>query len=1037
MRSWKSLPRAVLVAVVAGALAAAAVPVTASAAAPSHVGSTLEGCKVTTTIVLPNGDGKFICPTAAYTSGNLGKFWNELDLVPFRLTLDAGQAAPATQTYSLAVVLDHEDGTPARPGYDVISALTLNTALSSAGCNAASDAGQQTTTDFGGIDKSIYRKITVTQLQQTKCVYDYYGRLALGSHLFPGSALHANLANENLGTQGIGASDVSIPVTEILPQELSKDMSALQDSDHAWSITKGAQPDHVDFTNTCDPANSRTATIAVTINWTKLAATPNGEITVVTHVYAENPAARTITVTASDNIRSGTTSLHTVTGSPVDVPANTKLLVLTHTTTVPAGTTDLNDIATATYLDKVTSVPVPGSTQATASADVQGSGHTTNQSAVITDSESIAGAFSYSADSFTPNIGSFDNGYVAGTQTTGQTDWTSSSRTASGSVTFSKTVYVSAGSSGIGSLSDVANLTGSDGFTASADASVALSSARQATITILKHIPNVLSGDETASFTFDIIDAADNVVETRTVSFSAGQTTRSVDVAGLTPGIYTVAERTTPGWDPQDPVVRNVTTACSSTAEFTNGFGPATASAHKITQPARSEANWAMTLTGPGGVTETVDTDANGDASFTTALVEGDYTITEGAKSGWTAVGSSGECSFTVDYPADADHQFSCTFTNRRPAHAAAIKITQPAGSEAGWTMTLSGPGAGVGGEAHDTDANGNVTFATDLQAGGHYTISETNQSGWDAQAPTGSCDFTVAYPADADRTFTCTFTNVQRAHVRVLKTVSGSSDLGGRTFTFQLRSGASPTSVGTALETQALAAANNPVSFSTGLIPGATYQMCELLPGIGWMTSLFTDGGFTPNIVNDPLADNSLICHDFTATAGELKTIAVDNTPPPGGLALTIGYWKNHASCSSSNGKQKLALDLVLASYPIAGGQSTHGVFIGSLYVDTCTEAVRLLNKSTVNAGKKMASDPAYNMAAQLMAVELNLQGGAGVCGGLLTYREMAQTLLAKYAFNGTSSYTSGASKMSAADQALANLLAGKLDDWNNNTLC
>jgi hypothetical protein len=202
-------------------------------------------------------------------------------------------------------------------------------------------------------------------------------------------------------------------------------------------------------------------------------------------------------------------------------------------------------------------------------------------------------------------------------------------------------------------------------------------------------------------------------------------------------------------------------------------------------------------------------------------------------------------------------------------------------------------------------------------------------------------------------------------------------------------------------------------------------------------MTSLFAGGGFTPNVVNDPFADNSLICHDFTAGAGELKTIAVDNTPPPGGLALTIGYWKNHASCASSNGKQKQALDIVLASFPIAAGQTTHGVFIGSLYVDTCKEAVNLLNKSTVTTGKKMASDPAYNLAAQLMAVELNLQGGAGACGGLLTYRDQAQTLLTKYAFNGTSSYTSGASKMSAADQALANFLATQLDRWNNNTLC
>jgi hypothetical protein len=49
----------------------------------------------------------------------------------------------------------------------------------------------------------------------------------------------------------------------------------------------------------------------------------------------------------------------------IDIPANTELPVLTHTTTVPSGTTNLNDVATATYTDKVTGVPVPGTTQAT------------------------------------------------------------------------------------------------------------------------------------------------------------------------------------------------------------------------------------------------------------------------------------------------------------------------------------------------------------------------------------------------------------------------------------------------------------------------------------------------------------------------------------------------------------------------------------------------------------------------------------------------------------------------------------------------
>jgi hypothetical protein len=921
-----------------------ALPAVAGATDPSHVGSTLEGCKFSSTTVLPDGNGNFICPTAAYTTGNLGKGWNELDLVPHRVTLDAGNAAPATQSYTIAVVLDGRDA--GAPGYDVISAPTLNTALSDAGCDPGTSSGQLTTTGFGGIDESIYRTLTVTQTKGSTCVYDYYGRLALGSHLFPGSSLHANLAligsDGEPTTQGIGASDVSIPVNEILPQELTKDMSALQNSDHAWSIVKGAEPDHVNFTNTCATGAALNATVAVTVTWTKLAATPSGDITVTTHVYAKNPAARTITVTPTDVIKSGTTSLETVHGGAVDVPANTKLLVLTHTLTVPAGTLALNDVATATYTDKVTGIAIPGSTSATASATVQGSGIVTNSSAVISDSENITGPFSYSADSFTPNIGAFQNGYVAGTKTTSQTDWLSSSQSDSGAVTFSKTVYTSAGSSGSGTLSDVAHVTGSDGFDAQANASVALVSARQATISIVKHIPNVLSGTETAAFTFDVKDAADNIVETRTLNFAAGDTTKSVNVTGLTPGAYSVEERTATGWAPQDPVPVDVTTACSGGAEFTNNFGPATAEAHKISNPSGFESGWQMVLTGPGTPAggEKVLTGATGTASFTTVLQEGAYTITETNQSGWLNTGSTGECSFTVNYPADADHAYSCTFTN------------------------------------------------------------------------------------------------VKYGHLKVQKTVSGSSDLGGRSFTFQLRIGASPTAIGTTLETETVDAAHNPATFTADLVPGTTYQLCETVPGVGWMTSLFA-GGFTPNIVNDPFADNSVICHDFTVTAGETKTYTVDNTPPPGGMALTIGYWKTHASCSSNNGKMKQATDLVLASFPIAAGQTTHGVYIGSLYVDTCREAVNLLNKSTVSTGKKMASDPAYNLAAQLMAVELNLQGGAGACGGLLTYRAQAQTLLSKYGFDGVSSYTSGASKMSAADQTLANALAHQLDQWNNNTLC
>src|SRR6476469_8854069 len=126
----------------------------ANATAPDSVSFTQEGCRNNGGITLPNGSGDFICADSAYTTGNLGKNWSELDLVPFRLTAKAGTSAPASQTYTMAVVLDAIDA--GHPGFDVLSAPVLNTTLSDASCTAAT-AGPQSllTPGLGGTDTSM------------------------------------------------------------------------------------------------------------------------------------------------------------------------------------------------------------------------------------------------------------------------------------------------------------------------------------------------------------------------------------------------------------------------------------------------------------------------------------------------------------------------------------------------------------------------------------------------------------------------------------------------------------------------------------------------------------------------------------------------------------------------------------------------------------------------------------------------------------------------------------------------------------------
>ena len=133
------------------------------AAEPSGVSFTLEGCRNDGTITLPSTSGpsagQYVCPDGAYTSGNLGKGWAELDLVPYRLTARAGTSAPTSQTYTIAYAVDREDA--GKPGYDVLSSAVVNTALSIGTCPAPVVGNESLATPgIGGISKTLYRTFT-------------------------------------------------------------------------------------------------------------------------------------------------------------------------------------------------------------------------------------------------------------------------------------------------------------------------------------------------------------------------------------------------------------------------------------------------------------------------------------------------------------------------------------------------------------------------------------------------------------------------------------------------------------------------------------------------------------------------------------------------------------------------------------------------------------------------------------------------------------------------------------------------------------
>jgi hypothetical protein len=754
----------------------------ALAASPSGVSVTLEGCRNNGTITLPNSSGQFICPDSAYTSGNLGKGWNELDLVPYRLTADAGNSAPSSQTYTIAIVVDNKDA--GASGYDVLSVPVLNTAKSHASCTAPTVTSETLLIPgLGGISESRYRLVTITQAKNTTCVYDYYARLALGSHLFPGSSLHANLANEKLGTAGIGARDVSIPVREILPQEISKDMTATQDSDHVWDITKQPTPASISFGNTCDPAAPRSAGVEITVTWTRLPATPSGPITVITHIYAKNPASRLITVNVTDQIRSGTTVLDTISSGPVDVPANTaSFLLLTHQTTVPAGTTNLNDIATATYTDQITSVPVPGNTTATASATVQSSGSTTNQTAIINDVETISGSgLTFSADSFSGASGSFGS-YVAGTPTTGPVSWTSDSQSGNGSVTFKKTIYVASATVTSGQLSDIATVNGSNGFSKSTSAAVTIDSDARVRLIINKSINPALSTG-TQTFTFRVKNSAGVEVEAPTITFSAGETNKSVTVSNLAPGAYTVTEDPVAGWVTESSKSTTITLpACEGSVTFANTQkGKIIVEKQTIPDGDTATFNFAgeiIATLGDGGTSEK-------------EVAPGTYSVSEAVPAGWnltdiTCSDSNSiedEGAATATFNVEAGETVKCTFTNTKQATVIVKKVM------VGGTDSFIYIGIPNG-----TISINNGTIQASVIPG-QYESTEAMVDGWDLTDI--SCNDTDSVGDETTRTATfnvtagetviCTFTNTKRGEIIVEKQTIPDGDTATFNFTGEI----------------------------------------------------------------------------------------------------------------------------------------------------------------------------------------------------------------------------------------------------------
>jgi hypothetical protein len=511
------------------------------------------------------------------------------------------------------------------------------------------------------------------------------------------------------------------------------------------------------------------------------------------------------------------------------------------------------------------------------------------------------------------------------------------------------------------------------------------------------------------------------------------------DSGPLAPGAgYSVAEVNTPtGWDLDSATcddgspVNNITLSPGETVTctFTN-IQRGRIIVDKVTNPAGASQSFEFTPSYNGGTKfNLTDADTPNDSG---PLVPGTYSVAEtNIPAGWdltntSCVSSLGGNESAASIGLTAGETVTCTFTDTQRGHIIIDKVTDPSGSTQSFAFDPSYSGT-----------NFNLTdTATPNDSGplvpGTYSVAEVTPlpAGWDLTGATCSDGSAVsAIQLSANETVTCTFYDRQRATISVSKTLTnGPSDT---VFTFELRNLSDdnnpldPTddTVGDLIAFKPVTANNTPVQLNGYLVPGI-YTICEVLPGPGWTSDL---GGASQYTLTIGL-DNSRVCADFTVGAGEAKVVAVANTRP-GGAQLTIGFWKNHAGCKTSKGKQTDVLGQTLALADPAG--TTIGTL--TLHASNCVEARNILDKTTIDGKTKKASDPLFNMAAQLLAAKLNVTGGAGTCADATNAINAAQVLLVKYSWNGLT-YTA---PLTPDDAALANQLNTTLDLYNNGNLC
>lgn len=249
---------------------------------------------------------------------------------------------------------------------------------------------------------------------------------------------------------------------------------------------------------------------------------------------------------------------------------------------------------------------------------------------------------------------------------------------------------------------------------------------------------------------------------------------------------------------------QNPNSVINATCIFHNTFSPASIVIIKDSVPNDAQ-DFSFTATGSGLSNFSLDDDGDGTLSNTrtfTNLTPGNYTVIEGAVSGWSLTGlsctdaSGGTTTDTGTRTASialaAGETVTCTFTNTKQfGSITVVKDTVPNGAQ-DFGFTGTGPGGYNfgGGFNLDDDADNTLPNSQTFSSlnPGTYSVAETAVSGYDTTSSCvssiGDTETASSIELDPNESVTCTFTNTQRGTIIVEKQTSPDGVPGSFTFT-------------------------------------------------------------------------------------------------------------------------------------------------------------------------------------------------------------------------------------------------------------